>query len=104
MTGQSQDSDDFFIGIMVQKDGKWTPHSKFDDGVFGTALMKAEELDKTNEYDGVKVMRLSKSNAVEPKELWFSSRLKDRAEAQKAAELTAGRKSSVEKLRGSPKK
>ena len=94
-------NDEFFLGVMVQeKGGKWRPHSKFEGGAFGSALMKAEELDK--EFDGVKVIRIPKSGKGEQKELWFSSKLKDKAEAAKAANLSKGMKESVENLRKKP--
>lgn len=88
----------FFLGIMVMKDGKWTPHTKFDDGAFGTALIRAEELDKSPEFDGVKVLRVPKSGNGEQKEMWVSSKAAARAEAAKANMVTAGAKKSKEQL------
>ena len=97
MTDQPQ-SEDFFLGILVLKDGKWSPHAKLDDGAFGTALLQAEELDKSSDFDGVKVMRIPKKGSVGQKEMWVSSRLAARAEAQKANQVTAGAKKSTENL------
>lgn len=98
MPNDSANDDDFFLGIMVMKDGKWAPHSKFDGGAFGTALISAEELDKTPDYEGVKVLRIHRSGKGEQKEMWVSNRAEARAEALKANSVTAGAKQSTANL------
>lgn len=91
--------DAFFIGVMVLKDGKWTPHSKFDDKAFGSALIKAEDIDKLPDFDGVKIMRVpAKTGAGELKEMWISPRIKARAEVQSTAQVRAGVKQTKEQL------
>ena len=89
---------EFFLGIMVMKGGKWTPHTKFDDGAFGSALIRAEELDKDPAYDGVKVLRIAKSGKGEQKEMWVSSRAEARQKAAQANQVTQGAKQSKENL------
>lgn len=100
MSEQLQGDAAFFFGVMVLKDGKWTPHSKHDGGLFGSALISAEELDRGNEFDGVKVMKISldKSSGVEPKEAWISPRFAARAKAAAEAKLRAGVKETQEHL------
>ena len=98
MSNQPLNDQDSFLGVMVLKEGKWTPHTKFDGGAFGTALMRAEELDKSPDFDGVKVLRIHKSGKGEQKEMWVSSRAEARAEALKANMVTQGAKKSKENL------
>jgi hypothetical protein len=89
---------EFFLGVMVLKEGKWTPHTKFDGGAFGRALMRAEELDKDTGFDAVKVVKVPKSGKGEQKEMWISPRIKARAEAQSATQLRQGVKQTSEQL------
>lgn len=97
MSNQAKDQD-YFLGLLVLKDGKWAPHSKFDGGAFGTALIRAEELDKSPDFDGVKVMRIPLSGKGEQKEMWVSSRAEARAKAAQANQVIAGAKKSKENL------
>lgn len=103
MTDQSQDNDDFFYGVMILKDGKWTPHSKHDGNSFGSALIKAEALDEDREHDGVRVMKIPGPNAVgdsrpEPQEVWISPHLKAKKEAQAAAAIRDGVKKTKQTM------
>ena len=99
-------SPSFFIGVLVLKDGSWTPHSKFDIDSFGSALMKAETLDEDRTCEGVKIMKFpTKKGAtdadgqpLEEKEMWISPRLKARVAAQSAAKFRAGVKQTKEQL------
>ena len=91
-------NDNQFLGIMVLKDGKWTPHSKFNGDALVTALTSAEELDKTPDFDAVKVVRISKTDASVQKEMWVSPRLKARTKAQEANKLRDGLKKTQENL------
>jgi len=50
---------------MTLKYGKWAPHSKLDGRAFGSALMKAEDLDKMPDFEAVKVIKIHKSGAGE---------------------------------------
>ncbi|MBT3237350.1 MAG: hypothetical protein HOL37_06520 [Rhodospirillaceae bacterium] len=91
--------EDFFFGVMIQQEGKWTPHSKFDGQSFGSALMKAESLDEGNDYEAVKVLRIpNPGNDGEQKEMWISPHLKARAAAKAAAQMNAGAKQSKQQL------
>ena len=85
---------------MILKDGKWVPHSKFDGGAFGTALISAEEIDSLPEFDGVKVMKfaVSKSSGFEPKEMWISPRFEARAKAAESAKIRTGLKQTQESI------
>ena len=76
MADQQSDSDAYFLGIMVLKGGKWSPHSKFDGGAFGSALISAEDLDKAAGVDAVKVIRIAKSGSGEQKEMWVRPQAK----------------------------
>lgn len=99
MSNQTENDDDFFLGVMVLKDGKWTPHTKFDGKSFGSALMRAEDLDKAPDYDAVKVMRIpKKGTSGQQKEMWISPRLKARSEVQSASALRAGMKQTEQNL------
>ena len=98
MADQQSDSDAYFLGIMVLKGGKWSPHSKFDGSAFGSALISAEDLDKAAGVDAVKVIRIAKSGSGEQKEMWVSPRLKARMAAQNAEKLRAGLKKTKETL------
>ena len=108
MSDQSHNDDDFFLGVMVLKDGKWVPHSKFAGDSFPSALIHAEDLDGTPGIDAVKVMRIPKKGKSGQKEMWISPHIKARAEAQAAKmlrdgvtktkeNLAAARKASVKK-------
>lgn len=85
---------------MVLKDGKWSPHSKVDGSAFGTALIRAEDVDLVPDFDGVKVMKIPVNNAagVEPKEVWVSPRFEARAKAASASKIRAGVKQTQEQL------
>ena len=100
MNEQPQNNADFFFGVMVLKDGKWAPHSKFEGGAFGTALISAEEIDALPEFDGVKVMKfaVSKSAGFEPKEMWISPRFEARAKAAESAKIRTGLKQTQESI------
>jgi len=100
--------DDFFLGIMILKGDKWVPHSKFAGNEFGQALLKAEEVDKTKDIEGTKVLKLSKKTGACEKEMWISPRVQARFEAARAKQLrdgvqktqqnlSAARKASVKK-------
>ena len=100
MTTQTQSNEDFFFGIMVLKDGNWAPHSKFDKNSFGSALIKAEEVDSGPEFDAVKLMRIpakSSSNSQE-KEMWISPRVAARSQAQAQKKISAGVKQSRDNI------
>ncbi|MBL4692351.1 MAG: hypothetical protein JKY92_03380 [Magnetovibrio sp.] len=90
MTDQPKRDDDFFLGVMILKENKWWPHSKFASGELGHALMKAEEADTAPGIEGSKIVKISKSGAVPEKEMWISPRIKARAEADKAKQLRSG--------------
>ncbi|MCK5166937.1 MAG: hypothetical protein KAQ66_06445 [Rhodospirillaceae bacterium] len=100
MNEQPQNNAEFFFGVMVLKGGKWVPHSKFDGGAFGTALISAEETDSLPEFDGVKIMRfaISKSSGAEPKEMWVSPRFEARAKAAASAKVRTGLKQTQETI------
>ncbi len=91
-------TDEFFLGIMILKSGKWSPHSKFDGGAFGSALIKAEELDKEPGQDAVKVVRIPKSGTGAQKEMWISPRLQAKSAAQAASKMRAGVQATKENL------
>jgi len=103
MADQQDSNDDFFLGIMTLKDGKWSPHSKLDGGAFGSALMKAEDLDKMPDFEAVKVLKIPKSGAGEQKEMWVSPRLAARTEVQAATKLREGVQKTKESLAASRK-
>ena len=90
MTQQAQSNDNTFVGIMIMKDGKWTPHSKFDMGALGSALLKAKELDKDTDFGGVKVLKMSPGQTGGSKEVWVSPRFEARMKAQSEANLRDG--------------
>ena len=98
MNEQQSDNDKYFLGIMVMKGGKWSPHSKFDGGAFGSALISAEDLDKEADVEAVKVVRISKNGSGEQKEMWVSPSLQARQKAQEAAKLRAGVQQTKETL------
>lgn len=103
MNDQAQDNQDFFFGVMLLKDGKWTPHSKYDAQSFGSALIKAEMLDEDREHEGVRVMKIPGPNASgdpkpQPQEMWVSPHLKARMEAQAAASYRDGVKKTKQTL------
>ncbi|MDH5189208.1 MAG: hypothetical protein OEW37_09675 [Rhodospirillaceae bacterium] len=101
MTNTPQNPAEFFFGIMVlNKDGKWKAHSKVDGGAFGSALIKAEEVDAMPEFEGVKVMKIptNTSSGLEPKEVWISPRFEARAKAQADAKVRQGMKQTQEHL------
>ena len=90
MTEQAQSNDNTFVGIMIMKDGKWAPHSKYDEKTLGSALLKAKELDKDSDIEGVKVMKISASKSIEDKEIWVSPRSLARSKAESASKLREG--------------
>ena len=94
------DQEEFFLGIMVLKDGKWMPHSKFEDGTFGTAMIKAEEVDKLPDFDGAKILRISTnpSSGTKPKEMWVSPRFAAHEKAIEAKRVLQGAKKTQESL------
>lgn len=99
MTDQPRDGGAFFYGILVFKDGKWAPHAKFDENGLGSALIKAEDLDKEPEFEGVKVMRIpAKGQPGETKEMWVSPRFEAKSRAQAAAQVRAGAKETKERM------
>lgn len=91
---------EFFLGIMVLKDDKWTPHQKFEDGAFGSALIAAEEVDKNPGFDGVKILRLPKDlkSSTPPKEMWISPRFEAQKKAREAKMVLDGAKKSQKDL------
>jgi len=96
-------NDAFFLGVLGLKDGKWVPQSKFAGGLFGNALMYAEELDKKTDFDAVKIMRIPNSGSGEQKEMWVSPRLKARMEAATTQKLRSGVKQTKDNLRADRK-
>ncbi len=92
--------DDFFIGVMLLKDGKWSPPAKFGENAFGSALIKAEELNGNTEYDGIKIMKIptSKESGNASKEMWISPHFANKAEAAAAAKLSKGQKQTQKKM------
>ena len=98
MSDHVENEDDFFLGVMVLKEGKWVPQRKFDGGSFGSALIHAEDLDREPGIDGVKVMRIPKKGSSGQKEMWISPRIKARSEAQATSQLRAGVKKTEQSL------
>ena len=100
MSGAIENQADFFFGVMVLKDEKWSPHSKFEGGAFGTALLSAEELDNIPKFDGGKIMKIPVKSmpGVEPKEMWISPRFEARQRAASSAKVSAGLKSTQQKM------
>ncbi len=96
---EQTNNDDFFIGVLGLKDGKWTPQRKFKDDMFGSALMFAEELDKAPDFDAVKVLKIPNSGKGEQKEMWVSPRLKARMEAEASKKVRAGVQKTKDNLR-----
>jgi len=90
MSNQPENPNDVFLGIMVLKEDKWWPHSKFSGNEFGRALMKAEEVDLTPGIDGAKVVQICKKTGAETKEMWISPRVQARIDAARAKQLRAG--------------
>ena len=98
MSNQAAPELDFFLGIMVQNDGKWKAVGKMDGGSVASALKKAEDLDKSSKYDAVKVLRISKDKAGGAKELWYSSKLEAQREAARANRLSSALKESANNM------
>lgn len=93
-----QINEDFFYGVLVLNDGKWTPKAKFDSKGLGGALTKAEELD-TVDTDGVKIMKIpTKGSRTQQEEVWLSPRFKAKSEALAAANLRSGIKQTTKNL------
>jgi hypothetical protein len=90
MTEQAQSNDNTFVGIMLLNDEKWRPHSKYDVNALGSALMKAKELDKDTENDGVKVTKNSAGRDGETKDIWVSPRFEARQKALADAKVRKG--------------
>jgi len=91
-------NDDFFLGVLALKEGQWMPHRKFGGDLFGSALMFAEELDKSGDVDAVKVLKIPKAGSGEQKEMWVSPRLKARSEAEAANKVRTGVQQTKENL------
>lgn len=91
-------NEEFFLGVLALKGGQWTPHRKFGGDLFGSALMFAEELDKSGGVDAVKVLRIPKTGSGEQKEMWVSPRLKARSEAEAAKKVRTGVQQTKENL------
>lgn len=100
---EQANNDQFFLGVLGLKDGKWAPNRKFDGGMFGSALMYAEELDKTPEFDAVKISKINKTTGTEDKEMWVSPRLKARQDAEAAKRVRSGVQETADKLRAQRK-
>lgn len=100
MTNEAHDNDDFFYGVMLLKEGKWSPHSKYDGKAFGSALIKAESLDEDRVSDGVKVVKLPVAGAgkFEPQDVWISPHLRARAEAKATSQIRDGLKKTQQTL------
>jgi len=98
LSNQSQNTEAFFLGVMVLKGGKWLPHSKFAENDLGQALYKAEEVDKDRTVDGTKILKIPTSGTVAPKEMWVSPRFAAKAEADKQKKLQDGRHKTQENL------
>jgi hypothetical protein len=98
MTEQAQSNDNTFIGIMIMKDGKWTPHSKFDLGALGSALLKAKDLDKDRDLDGVKVVKLSAGGNNGGQDVWVSPRFEAAAKARTASKVRDGENQTREQF------
>ena len=96
-------NDDFFLGVMGLKDGKWVPNRKFEGGMFGAALIYAEDLDKKPDFDAVKIARINKTTAQEDKEMWVSPRLKARQDAEAAKRVRQGVQQTQDNLRAERK-
>lgn len=90
--------DEFFFGIMVRKDGKWKPHSKYSMGAFGTAMLKAEEMDKEPGSDGVKLVKITAKNPAEQAEVWISPHLTAAAKAQSSTQVRKGAQATKQNL------
>ncbi len=87
----------YFYGIMILKDGHWTPYKKYGVDALGSALIDAEEMDKTSDFDGVKLMKVPLGGSSgEPKEIWISPHLSARSKIQSAAKVRAGIKKTKE--------
>ena len=97
MTEQAQSNDNIFVGVMLLQDGKWKPHSRYDVTALGGALLKAKELDKDTDYDGVQVVKISAGQG-ENKEVWVSPRFEARQKAQANAKVRDGEKQTSEQL------
>lgn len=95
-------ADQYILWVLVMKDGKWIPDSKFDGGRMTSALKRAEDLDRSPDYQAVKAVRIATDGSGEQKEIWASSRLKARAEAQRANQLSKAVVESAAKF--APKK
>ena len=91
-------NEDFFLGVLALKEGQWTPHRKFGGDLFGSALMFAEELDKSGDVDAVKVLKIPKKGSGEQKEMWVSPRLKARLDAEAATKVRWGVQQTKENL------
>jgi hypothetical protein len=98
MSEQTSSGAAFFYGVMVQQDGKWKPHSKYDGNSFGSALLEAEELDKMPEFETVKVLKIPSSGGGEQKEMWISPHVKALSDAKAATQLHADAKQSKQQL------
>lgn len=91
-------NEEFFLGVLALKEGQWMPHRKFGGDLFGSALMFAEELDKSGDVDAVKVMRIPNTGSGTQKEMWVSPRLKARLDAEAAKKVRSGVQKTQENL------
>ncbi len=101
MVDEIQNEEEYFYGVLILKDEKWTPHSKFDAKGLGGALMKAEELDHVDAgHDGVKIMKIpaKRSLGAHPEEVWISPSFKAKSEARAAADLRSGVKQTKQNM------
>ena len=98
MTNPQKNNTNFFLGIMVLKGDKWSPHSKLAGDELGRALMQAEEADKAPGIDGAKIVRISKKSGAVDKEMWVSPRVQARVDAAKSKQLRAGIQKTNESL------
>ena len=92
----------YTLWVLVMNAGKWIPDSKFAWDQVTTALKRAEELDRSPDYDAVRVVKIATDKPGEQKEVWASSRLAARAEAARANQLSAAVAQSAAKF--APKK
>lgn len=87
------------LWVLVMNNGTWVPESKFAGGKVVSAMKHAEELDKSPDFDGVKIVRIVKgATGPEQKEVWFSSRLNDRMAAKRSNQLSAALAQSADSL------
>ncbi|NQV55076.1 MAG: hypothetical protein HQ503_04395 [Rhodospirillales bacterium] len=96
MSSETQSGGTSFIGILILKENKWTPHRKFDANALGTALLKAQDMDAGGEFEAVKVVEVI--GGKEQKDKWVSPSLEARQKAREEAKLLAGVKQTQAKI------